>query len=216
MRACRGCGRATTPIRRRTALTLLLAACGRSGILVEENPDGLCSGDGDGFFATVVLDYDPILAGGDPADDEATDPQTALGSPDARPTPPLGAVSLGEGGSITLGFAPCVLGTDGTSAPDLVIHEHGFLEYTTVALVPTARTRGLLPGVIGLDGRVAVDSPADGSGIDIDAALADLPLDAREFSAVRLVDVAGQGEVTADTPGADIDAVQVLTPRPDR
>jgi hypothetical protein len=206
MRACRGCGTAV----------LLLGACGRSGILVEGTQDGLCSGDGDGFFATVVLDYDPILVDGDPVDDEATDPQTALGPPDARPTPPLGAVSLGEGGSLEVGFAPCVLGTDGTPAPDLVIHEYGYLERTTVALVPTARTRGLLPGVIGLDGHVAIDSPDDGSGIDLDAALAEIPLDAREFSAVRLVDVAGQGEVTADTPGADIDAVQVLTPRPDR
>lgn len=208
---------------RAAALSFLLAACGRSGILVEEAPDGLCSGDGDGFFATVVLDYDPILVDGDPADDEATDPQTALGSPDARPTPPLGAVSLGEGGSITLGFAPCVLGTDGTPAPDLVIHEHGYLERTTVALLPTVRARASLATLIGLDGHVAIDSPADDhgdpevrGGIDIDAALADIPLDAREFSAVRLVDVAGQGEYTPDTPGADIDAVQVVTPRPDR
>jgi hypothetical protein len=206
MRPCRGWGTAV----------LLLAACGRSGILVEETPDGLCSGDGDGVFATVVLDYDPILVDGDPADDEATDPETALGSPDARPTPPLGAVSLGEGGSLTLGFAPCVLGTDGTPAPDLVIHEYGYLERTTVALLPTARTRGLLPGVIDLDGHIAIEAPADGSGIDLDAALADIPLDAREFSAVRLVDVAGQGEITAETPGADIDAVQAMTPRPDR
>lgn len=201
---------------RAVALSLLLAACGRSGILVEEAPDGLCSGDGDGFFATVVLDYDPILVDGDPADDEATDPQTALGSPDARPTPPLGAVSLGEGGSLTLGFAPCVLGTDGTPAPDLVIHEHGYLERTTVALVPTVRSRAALAGVTGLDGHVAIDAPADGSGIDIDAALADIRQDDREFSAVRLVDVAGQGEYTPDTPGADIDAVQVVTPRADR
>ena len=194
----------------------MVGACGRTGSAFDSAAEDRCTADGDGFFATVVLDYEPSIIDFAAADDEAVDPQTSLGPPDARPTPPLGAVSLGEGGTLTLGFSPCFVGTDGTSAPDLVIHEFGYSERTTVALLPTDRTRVLLGSVLGVDGYVVIEGPPDSVDFDIDATLSEIPPDAREFAAVRLRDVAEQGENTADTPGADIDAVEAMVPVPQR
>jgi hypothetical protein len=193
--------------------TLALVACGRSGILVDD-ADGVCSADGEGFFAQVVLDYDPTAAGGElPSREDAMDPQTALGPPDAMSTPPLGAVSLGDGGTLTLGFGACVITTDGSPAADVIVHEHGYLEHVAIALLPTARAVASLGDVVGGDGWVAIDARPDrDDGIDLDTELGMLPRAGLRFEAIRLRDIPGQGEVTPETPGADIDAVELTAP----
>jgi hypothetical protein len=193
---------------------LVFVACGRSSILVEDL-DGVCSADGDGFFAQVVLDYDPTAAGGDlPGREDAMDPQTALGPPDAMSTPPLGAVSLGDGGTLTLGFAPCIITSDGSPAADVIVHEHGYLERVVIALLPTTRALESIGDAVDDDGWVAIDAyPDSKDGIDLDAELGEWPRAGLRFEAIRLRDIPGQGEVTPETPGADIDAVEATEPR---
>lgn len=193
---------------------LALVGCGRSGILVDDG-DSVCSVDGDGFFAQVVLDYDPTASSGDlPSREDAMDPHTALGPPDAMSTPPLGAVSLGDGGTLTLGFGPCVITGDGSPTADVIIHEHGYLERVSIALLPTTRALASLGDAVGDDGWVAIDAyPDNHDGIDLDAELGSLPREGLRFEAIRLRDIPGQGEVTPETPGADIDAVEAAEPR---
>lgn len=193
---------------------LTMVACGRSGILVDDR-EAVCSADGDGFFAQTVLDYDPTAAGGElPGREDAMDPYTALGAPDGRSTPPLGSVSIGDGGTLTLGFGACVITSDGSPAADVIIHEHGYVERLVIALLPTARASASLADVVDDDGWIAIDAyPDDRDGIDLDAQLGTLPREALRFEAIRLRDIPGQGEVTPDTPGADIDAVEATEPR---
>lgn len=127
---------------------------------------------------------------------EGQDPLTALGPPDyvadkwSRPR----AVSLGNGGSITLAFGEGAL-IDG-DGPDLYVWEIGpSPEATTVE--------------ISADGRTWISvgtAPGGSSAIDIG------PYVTRDevFHFVRLRDVPFQGGDSDAWPGADIDAVAVL------
>jgi OmpA-OmpF porin, OOP family len=157
-----------------------------SGNVVERPSEGLS-------FADQVVGYEP----GIPAPIlEGLDPSTALGAPDYQPDSwklPR-AVSLGNGGSITLGFPSPLIDTDG---PDLFIFEIG-------------------PGVEAMTVEVSADGKAwkpvgeaPGGSCAIDIAPFVEPGEA--FRMVRIHDVADQGAESDFWPGADIDAVGVLT-----
>lgn len=144
-------------------------------------------------FADEVIAYQPGIPGPIP---EAEDPTAALGPPDyqvERWHQPR-AVTLGNGGSITLGFSHGVLvDIDG---PDLFIFEIG-------------------PGIeamlvdISADGKTWVhvgEAPGGPCAIDIHKYVE--PGEA--FRYVRIRDIPYQGAESDVWPGADIDAVGVL------
>lgn len=203
----------------------LATGCGRSPVDPFES-DG--AGDGDGSvlvrcgertedaFAQVVIGYDPLAGGGGfPLREDVVDPEAALGPPDHMPTPPLGTVSIGDGGTLTVGFEPCVMGTDLEPSPDLFVIEAGFDEQVTVELRPTAGALDVLGPWVEADGYVHLPPRADASSeIDLDAALPGIPAEGLRFDAVRIRDVPGQGLETMETPGADIDAVKIALPLP--
>jgi len=208
-----------------TAWLGLAAGCGRSpvdvfGVGADGGDDGpvivRCGEHLEDAFAQVVVGYDPQAGGGDfPLRDDVIDPEAALGPPDHMPTPPLGTVSIGDGGTLTVGFEPCVLGTDLGPALDVLVHEAGFDEETTVELRPTARARVLLGPWVEADGYVRLDRRGEATGgVDLDGALPGIPAEGLRFDAVRIRDVSGQGLETTQTPGADIDAVEIAVPLP--
>ncbi len=144
-------------------------------------------------FASRVIAYEV----GTPAPlPEGQDPTTALGPPDYAPdkwSRPR-AVSLGNGGSITLAFGEGAL-IDG-DGPDLFIWEIG-------------------PNVEAMDVEISADGKtwihagtARGGPCAVDIG----PYVGRDdvFHFVRLRDVAFQGGESDAWPGADIDAVAVL------
>lgn len=209
-----------------TAWLVLAAGCGRSPVALF-GLDGAAGGDEDGgaeirrcgeaqedSFAQVVVGYEPTAGGGDvPLREDVVDPEAALGPPDHMPTPPLGTVSIGDGGTLTVGFEPCIMGTNLAAAADLFVHEAGFDEQTTVELRPTADARTVLGPWVDTDGFVQLDRRPDVTGgIDVDAALPGVPAEGLRFDAVRIRDVTGQGLETVETPGADIDAVEIAVP----
>jgi outer membrane protein OmpA-like peptidoglycan-associated protein len=144
-------------------------------------------------FADRVVAYDV----GTPAPlPEGQDPTTALGPPDYQPdkwSKPR-AVSLGNGGAITLAFGEGAL-IDG-DGPDLFIWEIGpSVEAMAVEISADGKTWisvGTAPG-----GSCAVDIGPYVSRDDV-------------FHFVRLRDVAFQGRESDAWPGADVDAVAVL------
>lgn len=204
----------------------LAAGCGRSPVIVFGHDDA-AGDDGtvvvrcaepteDGFFAQVVVGYDPTAGGGQlPLREDVVDPEAALGAPDHMPTPPLGTVSIGDGGTLTVGLEPCVMGTDLGPAFDLYVHEAGFDEEITVELRPTAQARVVLGPLVDADGYVRLARrPEASGGLDVDAALVGVSAEGLRFDAVRIRDVPGQGLETVQTPGADIDAVEIVVPLP--
>lgn len=144
-------------------------------------------------FADEVIAYEPGIPGPIP---EGEDPRAALGSPDYlvdRWDKPH-AVTLGNGGSLTLGFShEALVDVDG---PDLFIFEIG-------------------PGVeammidISADGKTWVrvgEAPGGPCAIDIH----DHVEPGEAFRYVRIRDIPFQGAESDAWPGADIDAVGVL------
>jgi outer membrane protein OmpA-like peptidoglycan-associated protein len=127
---------------------------------------------------------------------EGQDPTQALGPPDYTPNKWIKprAVSLGNGGSITLAFGEGAL-IDG-DGPDLFIWEIGpSVEAMTVEISPDGETwiaAGVAPG-----GACAIDIAPFVSKDDV-------------FRFVRLRDVPHSGGESDAWPGADIDAVAVL------
>lgn len=146
-----------------------------------------------GAFADEVIAYEPGIPAPIP---EAEDPTAALGPPDYEVerwhTPR--AVTLGNGGSITLGFSHGVL-VD-TEGPDLFIFEIGpGVEAMTVE--------------ISADGKTWIsvgEAPGGPCAIDIHTYVE--PGEA--FRYVRIHDVPFQGAESDVWPGADIDAVGVM------
>jgi len=144
-------------------------------------------------FAEEVIAYEPGIPGPIP---EGEDPSAALGPPDylvERWHQPR-AVTLGNGGSITLGFSEGAL-VD-IEGPDLFLFEIG-------------------PGVeammvdISADGKTWVrvgEAPGGACAIDIGPYVE--PGEA--FRYVRIRDIPFQGAESDTWPGADIDAVGVL------
>jgi hypothetical protein len=207
----------------------LAAGCGRSPVVLwgldgggddggdDGAPPNLRCGDSlDDVFAQVVVEYDPTAGGGrEPLRQDVIDPDAALGPPDHMPEPPLGTVSIGDGGTLAVGFEPCVMGTDLTRGFDLFVHEAGFDEQVTVELRPTAEARVVLGSLVDADGYVRLaQRPESSGGVDVDEALAGIAPEGLRFDAVRIRDVSGQGLETVETPGADIDAVEIVVAVP--
>jgi OOP family OmpA-OmpF porin len=127
---------------------------------------------------------------------EGQDPQMALGPPDYTPdTRGLPrAVSLGNGGSITLAFGDGAL-IDG-DGPDLFLWEIGpSVEAVSVEISTDGAT--WIPAGTARGGLCAVDIGPYVSRDDV-------------FHFVRLRDVPFQGRESDAWPGADIDAIAVL------
>jgi hypothetical protein len=194
----------------------LMAGCGRSPVVLWHGVEIRCGELPDDVFAQVVVGYDPLAGGGNfPLREDVVDPEAALGSPDHMPTPPLGTVSIGDGGTLSVGFEPCVMGTDLGPANDVIVHEAGSDERVTVELRPTEDARAMLEPWVDADGYVRLDLRSDDSGgFDVDAALPGVPVEALRFDAARIRDVPGQGLEAINTPGADIDAVEIVVVLP--
>jgi outer membrane protein OmpA-like peptidoglycan-associated protein len=144
-------------------------------------------------FAERVVAYEVGVPAPIP---EAQDPTMALGPPDYTPdkwAKPR-AVSLGNGGSITLAFGEGAL-IDG-DGPDLFIWEIGpSIEAMTVEISSDGET--WIPAGVAPGGACAIDIAPYVSKDDV-------------FRFVRLRDVPHSGAESDAWPGADIDAVAVL------
>lgn len=199
------------------SLALTLVGCGRSGIWVPDDASAAvrrCGGV-DGTFATRVLAYDPSHGGDSPPETASyRDPEAALGTPDYVHARAEGAVALGQGGLLELAFDGCRLSPSGDGEPDLRIYEVGpAIERTTVWLrltTPAALAWGEALGGdsegwvnVGIIAGAALD-------VDVDERLAALDPDEVRFDALRLVDDVSEGSWGGGSPGADIDAVELL------
>jgi hypothetical protein len=198
------------------ALGLTLVGCGRSGIWVPDDADAerRCTGI-DGTFATRVLAYDPSHGGGAPPETASyRDPVAALGTPDYVHERAEGAVALGQGGLLELAFDGCRLAPSGDGAPDVRIYEVGpAIESTTVWLRLTTPAALAWNEALGGDteGWVDVGIIAGAAlDVDVDERLAPLDPDEVRFDALRLVDDTSEGNSSGRSPGADIDAVELL------
>lgn len=163
-------------------------------------------------WADVVVHYDPTLLGGAaPTVVEFADPEMALGPPDYVIGSGVGAVALGYGGVIELGFDECLLSTSGDASPDLVIHEIGpDKERTFVALAPLDPS-GFDPDALVGDGYYFATDVA-GSTVEIDLDALYGLTEPTVFIGIQLVDDPDSGTHEPETPGADIDAVEILHP----
>ena len=158
------------------------------GFVFEGGPEDFASG-----VASFIV--------GDPAPKERTflEPNEILGVPDYRNR--VGAVSLGNGGEITLTFDGAPLAPSGNDDPDIVIFEIG-----------SDRETSLLS--ISADGETFIEIGRISQGTsatDIDAALAEQGITEVNFPFVRITDEAGGRGRSGKTAGADVDAVGLLT-----
>lgn len=177
--------------------------------------------DGESSFADYVIRYDPLFGGGPaPSHPMAINPEDALGIPDFPANGGVGtpgAVSLGRGGLIELGFYDNMLTNSGDSLPDLHIFEVGpDVEDTYVAIRPLPATATLLQS----EGFTTTDSRGfyevgkvfgSTSSIDIDTFFPGFLAGELQFDAVRLIDDPLAGDTTGSTVGADIDAVGAIS-----
>ncbi|MEL6897086.1 MAG: hypothetical protein AAFP90_13355, partial [Planctomycetota bacterium] len=155
-------------------------------------------------FADSVIDYNPNRTGGPVPGGNFQNANNAIGVPQnltrgAEPEDGTTTVSLGAGGSITLGFTDNVLIGSGDASPDLVVFETGEVESVLVEISRDGQTFFDVGFVGGNTNRVDID--AFGYG----------PQD--RFAFVRLTDLR-QGTATTGPVGADIDAVGVLSSAP--
>ncbi len=149
-------------------------------------------------FADEVVLFDPWFNGGPVGIAEYSKPEDALGIPDRGDGNPANAVTVGNGGRITLKFVNNLLTGSGDSTHDLHIFEvGGDVEDTFVELSKDGIIWHSVGKVYGAT-----------SSIDIDAfgfTVAD------KFEYVRLTDDPDEGGSTGDSPGADIDAVGAIS-----
>lgn len=142
------------------------------------------------------------------------DPNRSIGLSD------VSNVSLGEGGSLTLGFTNNVLSNSGNTEPDIWIFETGmFVEETNIELLPAdEKTIELLinANVTDIDGDGYYDiGVVEGatSSIDIDQIIPNIEQGILKFSAIQVTDVPAvtcEASIPAGFKGADIDAVCAL------
>ena len=168
-------------------------------------PSGISS------FADAVVNYSPTITGGVPSPGNR-EPLHALGAPDVVgigsacvSTLNCHAVTLGDGGSITLRFTDNFLTGSNSAALDLWIFEvYGDVEATSVDISPD-----------GINWFSVGKASGSTSGVDLDAFGFG---SSSRFSYVRLTDDGNQGGQTDPTVGADIDAIgaafSVAVPEP--
>ncbi|QDU68744.1 DNRLRE domain-containing protein [Engelhardtia mirabilis] len=158
-------------------------------------------------YANAVASFAPVVVGVEPNPCNL-DSSRSLGAPDADPNASVAcclqvptSVTLGSGGSITLDFTSVSISGDGSPEPDLWIFEVGpDVEDTFVELSADLVSWVSLGKVFGATSSLDLD----GFGIG--------PFDLYRY--VRLTDDPLEGDATGCSPGADIDAVGVLSPNP--
>jgi hypothetical protein len=183
-----------SPFFKTTFLTAALTMAAGAASAASVTYDGITFPEGSISFADKLID----LSFGSPAptDVNFTDGSAALGAPDY--THPTGAVSLGDGGSITLEFVDNRLTGSNSSAADLHIFEVGpDVEDTFVEISKDGVLFHKVGKVTG--GTKSIDIDQYGFGIN------DL------FRFVRLIDDTNEGGQSGSTVGADIDAVGAIS-----
>ncbi len=163
-------------------------------------------------FADYVISYNPICPN---IEAENLVPEFALGASDWSTT--ANDVSLGEGGSISLGFSNNLVVNSGNNAPDVWVFEVGpQVEASTLELRPVNdSTINILiaEGIEDSDNNGFYDfGSISGStaSLDIDSKLANVyPFASLKFDAIKITDI--PGNCVGNTPGADIDAVCALS-----
>ena len=172
-------------------------------------------------FADYIIDYSPECP--DNLVDPYMTPTDALGVPDNDPSIGglgLGRVTLGEGGSITVGFSNNLVTNTGNSDPDVWVFEVGSdVEGTTLDFRPfDAATISTLNanGILDVDGDGYYEFGAIGgatSSIDLDAIVPGLVFGEIKFDAIKLTDIL-DNPCNMPTSGADIDAICALSSLP--
>ena len=173
-------------------------------------PNFGCATCGTGLsFADVVLDYQS----GCPAIDQ--NPEGAIGVADywGNNLDEPEFVFLGEGGFIKLGFTDNLISNSGDNQNDVYVFEVGpAVESTLISLRPFdafTETQLINNGIPDLDGDGYYFISGIGgatASLDIDAVLPGYPSGTLYFDAIELMDL-DDIPCTANTPGADIDAV---------
>ena len=155
-------------------------------------------------FADLVVSYMP----GSDVGGTYMGPAEALGTPDYNDSMEEGAVSLGEGGSLTVAFTDNSLTTSGDSEKDLWIFEIGSAVESFQVEISTNNINWIDLGFV-------LGQP---TGIDIDAIIG---VDVGElYSYVRLTDTPGNqsgfpyGEADIDAVGAISSGQAVPLPAP--
>lgn len=151
---------------------------------------------GPASFADLVVNYSP----GSYVQPPYTTPERAIGIPQSSGTSSEIYVSLGNYGSIVLGFTDNALTTSGGEDSDLWIFEWGNGSENVDVSISVDGTNWI--GV----GRVQQNT----QGIDIDAYTADGVVPGVLYRYVKLVDV-GNDFFTGPYAGADINAVGAIT-----
>ena len=176
-------------------LVLLCCAC-------RATPKGDTFEEPTGAYADVVIDYVPVLLGGEPTDPHR-DGENAVGPPDYAGVNSCASresctfVSTGDGGSITLGFIDHLIVGSGDTEPDLRVYEVGpDIEDTFVEISADNVTWHSVGAVFGSTATIDIDAYGHGSS--------------STFAYIRLTDDSSQGRQSKDTVGADIDAVEAL------
>jgi hypothetical protein len=170
-------------------------------------------------YPDSVLQCDPNWGGGcTPTNPNFMDPQVALGAPDySGGSNGTGALALGSGGLVRLGFAGARIANSGDASFDLrVIEVGGYSEASFVALRPALPTTPEILVDLGLadadgDGYFEIGRTTGNGSFDLDALFnrAVAPLEVR-FDAVQIVDDIDDTTSCTTTPGADIDTVVAL------
>jgi hypothetical protein len=191
-----------------TTVALLAFGCGRTPVDLPP-----C---GDDSYAVHVVDYDPRYNGGlPPARVHFSDPDDALGEPDyTGGSDGHGAVSLGHGGLLRLSFGECVISNTGDSRPELIVHEvGGNVERAFISLLATFPTAQVLDPDWPTQGQTVPVGTLEGliQEVDVDAAFPGHPGGALQFMGIQIVDDPNQGNTVTPRPGADIDAVVLMT-----
>ncbi len=173
-------------------------------------------------FVDYVISYDPECF--DDLDPTLVDPEVIVGLADFSPTPNepygIGRVTLGEGGSITVGFSDNVVTNSGDNSPDVWVFEVGFdVEGTMTDFRPLdANTENILiaQGVPDADGDGFYELGSIGgatSSVDLDAIVTGQAFGTLRFDAIKLTDIM-DFPCGAASAGADIDAVCALSSLP--
>lgn len=143
-------------------------------------------------------------------------PQGAIGVSDYTDHFQGEDVSLGDGGTLTLGFSNNLIGNSGNASPDIWVFEVGQeVEPTRIELHPYDQNTLDILVAEGIsdpdfDGYYSFGSISGATSfIDIDAVVSGYPYSELRFDAIQLTDLAGA--CGGSTPGADIDAVCALS-----
>ena len=180
--------------------------------------EGCQSCNNDGLsFADVVISSNLTCPGINPN----TNPQDAIGPPNIGivDDEAVGIVSLGEGGTLSLGFTNNLLTNSGDSDFDLRVFEDARNETFAIELRPfdqNTRAVLILAGIPDIDGDGYYDFGSIFGGtpnLDLDAFLPGHAPMTLLFDAVQMTDD-GDGVCAGNSPGADIDAICALFSSP--